>query len=67
VAEPAEPAGATDQAAEISRLKDEIERLKGMLPDQSHVMKDVAYHFLESLVRQDLVRSILGIGDLDHR
>ncbi len=45
VAEPAEPAGAGDQAAEISRLKDEIERLKGMVPDQSHVMKDVAYHF----------------------
>ena len=44
-AEPAEPAGASDQAAEISRLKDEIERLKGMVPDQSHVMKDVAYHF----------------------
>jgi hypothetical protein len=45
MAEPAEPAGANAQAAEISRLKDEIERLKGMVPDQSHVMKDVAYHF----------------------
>ncbi len=45
VAESAEPAGASDQAAEISRLRDEIERLKGMVPDQSHVMKDVAYHF----------------------
>ena len=45
MAEPAEPAGAADQAGEIARLKDEIERLKGMLPDQSHVMKDVAYHF----------------------
>jgi hypothetical protein len=41
----AEPAGPSDQAAEIARLRDEIERLKGMLPDQSHVMKDVAYHF----------------------
>jgi hypothetical protein len=45
VAEPAEPTGSADQAAEIARLKDEIERLKGMVPDQSHVMKDVAYHF----------------------
>src|SRR2546427_13015736 len=45
VAEPAEPAATADQAAEIARLKDEIERLKGMLPDQSPVMKDVAYHF----------------------
>lgn len=45
VAEPAEPGGSADQAAEIARFKDEIERLKGMVPDQSHVMKDVAYHF----------------------
>jgi hypothetical protein len=43
--EGAEPATASDQAGEIARLRDEIERLKGMLPDQSHVMKDVAYHF----------------------
>lgn len=43
--EGADPAGPSDQAAEIARLKDEIEQLKGMLPDQSHVMKDVAYHF----------------------
>ena len=45
VAEPAEQGGSADQAAEIARLKDEVERLKGMVPDQSHVMKDVAYHF----------------------
>ena len=45
LAEPADPAGSSDQAAEIRRLKDEIEQLKGMVPDQSHVMKDVAYHF----------------------
>jgi hypothetical protein len=45
MAEPAEQAGSADQAAELVRLKDEIERLKGMVPDQSHVMKDVAYHF----------------------
>ncbi len=44
-AESAEPAGSVDQAAEIARLKDEVERLKGLVPDQSHVMKDVAYHF----------------------
>ena len=47
----AQPAGtsasgaAGDQAAEVARLKDEIERLKALMPDQSHVMKDVAYHF----------------------
>ncbi len=45
MAESADSGGASDQAAEIARLKDEIERLKGMVPDQSHVMKDVAYHF----------------------
>jgi hypothetical protein len=45
MAEPAEQGASADQAAEIARLKDEIERLKGMVPDQSHVMKDVAYHF----------------------
>ena len=31
--------------AEITMLRTEIDRLKGMVPDQSHVMKDVAYHF----------------------
>jgi hypothetical protein len=35
------PAGNPDLAG----LKAEIERLKGMVPDQSHAMKDVAYHF----------------------
>lgn len=45
MAESADSGGAGDQAAEITRLKDEIERLKGLVPDQSHVMKDVAYHF----------------------
>ena len=47
-AQPAGPpttGGAADQAAEVARLKDEIEHLKGMVPDQSHVMKDGAYHF----------------------
>jgi len=47
----AQPAGTSpsvasgDQAAEVARLKDEIERLKALMPDQSHVMKDVAYRF----------------------
>src|SRR5262245_55247403 len=35
------PANSPDLAA----LKAEIERLKGMVPDQSHAMKDVGYHF----------------------
>jgi hypothetical protein len=29
----------------VAALKADIERLKGMVPDQSHAMKDVAYHF----------------------
>jgi hypothetical protein len=34
-----------DSGAEIIALKKELEILKGKVPDQSHVMKDVAYHF----------------------
>ena len=34
------------QPPEMAVLRAEIERLKGMVPDQSHVMKDVAYHFV---------------------
>jgi hypothetical protein len=30
---------------EIAVLRAEVERLKGMVPDQAHVMKDVGYHF----------------------
>jgi len=45
MAQSAESPGPSAQSAEIRRLKDEVERLKGMVPDQSHVMKDVAYHF----------------------
>jgi len=30
---------------ELGALKAEVERLKGMVPDQSHAMKDVGYHF----------------------
>lgn len=36
---------AGDVAGEIAKLKEEIERLKAILPDQAHAMKDVAYHF----------------------
>src|SRR5947208_14509534 len=32
-------------SAEVAAVKAEIERLKGIVPDQSHAMKDVAYHF----------------------
>jgi hypothetical protein len=39
------PVPAADQSAEIDVLKKEIEILKGKAPDQSHAMKDVAYHF----------------------
>ena len=30
---------------EIAALRAEVNRLKGIVPDQSHAMKDVAYHF----------------------
>jgi hypothetical protein len=31
--------------AEIAALQSEVARLKGIVPDQSHAMKDVGYHF----------------------
>jgi hypothetical protein len=34
-----------ETSPEVAALKADIERLKGMVPDQSHAMKDVAYHF----------------------
>ena len=37
------PAAVTNQ--EMATLQAEVNRLKGMVPDQSHAMKDVAYHF----------------------
>jgi len=37
-----ESAGA---ASELASLRAEVNRLKGVVPDQSHAMKDVAYHF----------------------
>ena len=36
---------ATDDKAEIERLKQELKDLRGQLPSQSHTMADVAYHF----------------------
>jgi hypothetical protein len=30
---------------EVLALKAEVERLKGLVPDQAHAMKDVGYHF----------------------
>jgi hypothetical protein len=32
-------------ASDVATLKAEIERMKTLLPDQSHAMKDVGYHF----------------------
>lgn len=34
-----------DSTNEITALRAEVDRLKGVVPDQSHAMKDVAYHF----------------------
>lgn len=39
------PQGSPSSPAEIAALKTELERLKGIVPDQAHAMKDVAYHF----------------------
>ena len=36
---------ADDLASEVARLKAEIGALRALVPDQSHVMKDIAYHF----------------------
>jgi Ni,Fe-hydrogenase III large subunit len=38
-------ASAADTTNEVAALKAEVERLKGLVPDQSHAMKDVGYHF----------------------
>jgi len=35
----------TDIAAEVAALRAEMDRLKATVPDQSHAMMDVAYHF----------------------
>jgi hypothetical protein len=42
----AAPAGKTvEPTSEIAALHGEIERLKGLVPDQAHAMEDVGYHF----------------------
>lgn len=38
-------AKSADSKDELGALRAEVSRLKGMAPDQSHAMKDVAYHF----------------------
>jgi hypothetical protein len=35
----------TGSTNEVAALRAEVERLKGLVPDQSHAMKDVGYHF----------------------
>jgi hypothetical protein len=44
-AAPAAAPAADSQADQVATLRAEVERLKGMVPDQSHVMADVGYHF----------------------
>ena len=39
------PVKPTDPTNEVTALRAEIELLKGKVPDQSHAMKDVGYHF----------------------
>jgi hypothetical protein len=39
------PALPADVAADVAALKADVARLQGIVPDQSHAMKDVAYHF----------------------
>jgi hypothetical protein len=41
----AKPEGVADAAEEIAKLKAEIKEMRELLPDQSHAMKDVSYHF----------------------
>jgi hypothetical protein len=45
--EPARPAALAETAASLDfqRLASEMETIQGKLPDQSHAMKDVGYHF----------------------
>jgi hypothetical protein len=41
----AQALAATQPSDDVVSLRAEIERLKGMVPDQSHVMADVGYHY----------------------
>ena len=36
---------ATEATPDVAGLKAEVERLKGLVPDQAHAMADVGYHF----------------------
>ena len=45
IAVAAESRAADGTTNELAALKAEVERLKGLVPDQSHAMKDVGYHF----------------------
>jgi hypothetical protein len=38
-------AAADNKAIDVAALKAEVDRLKGMLPDQSHAMVDISYHY----------------------
>jgi hypothetical protein len=44
-ATPPVPTPSQATASDVAALKAEIERMKTLLPDQSHAMKDVGYHF----------------------
>lgn len=45
----ATPPGSTNELAalraDVEKLRVEVERLKGLVPDQAHAMEDVGYHF----------------------
>ncbi len=43
--EGAPPLVASAEDAQIKKLTEEIKRLRELLPDQSHAMQDVSYHF----------------------
>ena len=36
---------ATAKPDDVAALRAEVDRLKGMVPDQSHAMADVSYHY----------------------
>src|SRR4029453_259950 len=41
----ADPGAAPPKADDVAALKADVDRLKGMVTDQSHVMADVGYHY----------------------
>ena len=42
---PSRAADAPAKPDDLAALKAELTRLKGMVPDQSHAMSDVGYHY----------------------